>query len=386
MNNDYLEIRDFILDWKHVESGFLLMGIEAIITALIIGMVKHDLGIGIISFVAITVLFMIPIVGGILVLAYSLVESILIGTIVMNFSNPLAAWIVAIIAFFFLVSLHYAIIKINDEIKGYSLMLFEVLFIAFVLYVEIELLPVSIIFFVIATILAFIPIVRYIESIALSLFTASGFYYIALGTLNQASALGIAGFVFLYSIFLHILAHQKISWSGIAQNRKNQNDLIEFNAIKNQVYESYPELEKEFYYFKTHICQDDFERVFFESDWNSYINYLHNAQQMIEFNTWFEENKLYKYRNYNRDFAEKYAERRKRSEESANDTNSFNHNQEQGSSQNASIWFAGVSGLDELKKRYRDLLKIYHPDNFAGDTSITQQIQAEYDKYLQEFN
>ena len=30
----------------------------------------------------------------------------------------------------------------------------------------------------------------------------------------------------------------------------------------------------------------------------------------------------------------------------------------------------------DLKKRYRDLMKIYHPDNQAGDTKVVQQIHA----------
>lgn len=50
-----------------------------------------------------------------------------------------------------------------------------------------------------------------------------------------------------------------------------------------------------------------------------------------------------------------------------------------------SAWFVGIQTADELKKRYRDLLKIYHPDNQAGDTRAAQQIQEEYDKLLKEF-
>ena len=45
-------------------------------------------------------------------------------------------------------------------------------------------------------------------------------------------------------------------------------------------------------------------------------------------------------------------------------------------------WFAGIKSVDELKKRYRDLMKIYHPDNQAGDTNAVQQIQQEYEQLL----
>lgn len=48
------------------------------------------------------------------------------------------------------------------------------------------------------------------------------------------------------------------------------------------------------------------------------------------------------------------------------------HNQE---TYTETSWFAGISSEAELKKRYRDLMKIYHPDNQAGDTNTVQQIQ-----------
>lgn len=43
-----------------------------------------------------------------------------------------------------------------------------------------------------------------------------------------------------------------------------------------------------------------------------------------------------------------------------------------------SEFFRGVTNRAELKKRYLDLLKIYHPDNPAGDSNITRRIQEEY--------
>lgn len=43
-------------------------------------------------------------------------------------------------------------------------------------------------------------------------------------------------------------------------------------------------------------------------------------------------------------------------------------------------YFKNINNLDELRKQYRDLLKLYHPDNANGSTGITQQINAEYDQ------
>lgn len=44
------------------------------------------------------------------------------------------------------------------------------------------------------------------------------------------------------------------------------------------------------------------------------------------------------------------------------------------------LFFVGVSDESSLKKRYKDLIKIYHPDNLAGDTGTIQEINREYDK------
>ena len=42
-------------------------------------------------------------------------------------------------------------------------------------------------------------------------------------------------------------------------------------------------------------------------------------------------------------------------------------------------YFAGVKTVEELRKKYRELLKKYHPDNDGGSVEITQEINAEYD-------
>lgn len=44
-----------------------------------------------------------------------------------------------------------------------------------------------------------------------------------------------------------------------------------------------------------------------------------------------------------------------------------------------SIFFHGVRNPLSLKKRYKDLIKIFHPDNIAGDKEIIQRINKEYE-------
>lgn len=44
------------------------------------------------------------------------------------------------------------------------------------------------------------------------------------------------------------------------------------------------------------------------------------------------------------------------------------------------LFFVGVEDKQTLKKRYKDLLKIYHPDNLSGDVGTIQEINREYDR------
>ena len=42
-------------------------------------------------------------------------------------------------------------------------------------------------------------------------------------------------------------------------------------------------------------------------------------------------------------------------------------------------YFTGVKTVEELRKKYRRLLKKYHPDNENGSVEVTQEINTEYD-------
>ena len=44
------------------------------------------------------------------------------------------------------------------------------------------------------------------------------------------------------------------------------------------------------------------------------------------------------------------------------------------------MFFRGVRNPLTLKKRYKDLIKIFHPDNMAGDKDIIQRINLEYER------
>ena len=46
-------------------------------------------------------------------------------------------------------------------------------------------------------------------------------------------------------------------------------------------------------------------------------------------------------------------------------------------------YFAEVKSVEELRQKYRELLKKYHPDNEGGSVEITQEINSEYDRLFE---
>jgi chromosome segregation ATPase len=46
------------------------------------------------------------------------------------------------------------------------------------------------------------------------------------------------------------------------------------------------------------------------------------------------------------------------------------------------MFFVGVASEKTLKKRYKELVKIYHPDNLNGDDGTIQEINREYDRLI----
>ena len=50
------------------------------------------------------------------------------------------------------------------------------------------------------------------------------------------------------------------------------------------------------------------------------------------------------------------------------------------------LFFPGVNNMVALKKRYKELMKIYHPDNSCGDQEILIKINAEYEELKERFD
>ena len=56
------------------------------------------------------------------------------------------------------------------------------------------------------------------------------------------------------------------------------------------------------------------------------------------------------------------------------------------SGRDVSDLFQGVKNPLALKKRYKDLIKIFHPDNVAGDKEMIQKINIEYENLKHDFD
>ncbi len=56
-----------------------------------------------------------------------------------------------------------------------------------------------------------------------------------------------------------------------------------------------------------------------------------------------------------------------------------------GMGRDVSAFFGGVRNPLALKKRYKDLIKIFHPDNVAGDKEIIQMINIEYENLKRDY-
>lgn len=379
-----MDVRGFILDYEHIQSGFTLIGIEALIAAIIIGGTQGSWGIGILTFLIICGIFAIPLLGGILMLAFSLIESVFISMLLSNIASPIISWIIGIIVFVIAISLHQAAVGIDNLIFGYSLLLFEILIVSLLVYEQFQSLVLAIAAFLILLTCMFLPYIRYIESIVLSALTSIGIYYFAVESTGKMFSIVISILIFLPSMALCIVTNMQGGIDTVFKNMKINKEIrkheTEYEKLKIMLYAQYPNLEKEHYYYKTCVCKNEDELFSFEQDWRLYLENIENLQSnTVSFNNWFEENQRYIYSNYNRDFAKEYHK---------NQNTKDSHEDEEfvTNSQKLSEWFKGVCDSESLKKRYRDLLKIYHPDNNAGDTTITQQIQDEYNRLLAENN
>lgn len=382
MNSSLGEIKDFILGYDLVSGSIGFVIAETFIIALIIGSSTESLGWGIGSFIIMVFLYGIPLIGGVFSLLFSFIEAIVIGALLSTIGTSLGwSYFIGIVAFIILTRMHRIFGDVDNPVLfGYSFIIFNDILINGILYVLYGKVPLIIIVFVSVLVVAFIPVLRIAELVILGLGTSLFVFLATYNSLEVWQALLVAGFVLIYSGSSYFFAYIGVDYAGMVKSRKwqkiqEEND-YKISQIKLRLYGQFPELEKNYYYFYTEVCKTDFAKKQFNFDWNNYLEYLDNSTEIISFNEYFEQEKLYRTSHYNSDFARKHSEWKQ---------SAFRRGDQKKNSERESTYFTGVDSLESLKKRYRDLLKIYHPDNQNGDTTVSKQIQQEYDELLKKY-
>lgn len=80
-----------------------------------------------------------------------------------------------------------------------------------------------------------------------------------------------------------------------------------------------------------------------------------------------------------------FFEREKEKYGYGNARNDSNSSSSKATTVKGELFFCGVRDKSGLKRRYRELLKIYHPDNSDGDTETVAIINQEYEKLISRF-
>lgn len=371
---DDFGIAKFLKSYRFVDRSLWFVGLESMIVAFIIGMTKENVGWGIGSYIIIMLLYKVPVAGGVFAFVFSLVESMTAGFILSHYTSMAWAWIIGIVVFMTLVRAHQIYGDVGEISKGYSLVIFDSLVISSCTYIVCKNVIGSVVLFIVLIIMMFVPIMRVIESIILSLGTAVLVYYFASGSLDKPYLILVTLFSLIYTGISYAFAYELIDYKGMIRTSKQRKYMQEYvesmNDIRMSLYQQFPELEKKCYYFYTEVCQTEKEKEQFKYDWDNYLIYLNASGERISFNQYFEKEKLYRTSKYNRDYAKNSCN----SDEFGNDEKVDNKKENE-----KIVYFTGVDSIESLKKRYHDLLKIYHPDNQNGDERISKKIQEEYD-------
>lgn len=287
--------------------------------------------------------------------------------------------LIALFAFFLLVGMHKTYGQINCTALGYAMILFEEILIAGLIYSLNHELQLSTV--LILTAVFFLTCICFCRIIAIFLLIIASvglIYLYGQQFLDHTSIILFSTLILFYFCTVYLWAYLGNDYVGLYRQKKFRKMLEErmneFPDIKSRMYEKYPVLPGQYQYYQTSVCSNSEERREFDTDWNHYLIYLDSSSRNITFNQFFEKQKLYQIRRYKQNaYRTNIHHTTKKGKQNTAKPNM------QGGGINGISYFAGVNDMKSLKKRYRDLLKIYHPDNQNGDSSVSKQIQEEYD-------
>ena len=359
-------------------SAIKLSWLESIVLSILIGFYFKNVLLGFGTCFVLIILESVPLFSVVYILLFSLMESILLFRFMTNYLPMNQSSLIALLIFSLLVELHKTYGQVNCTALGYAMILFEELCIAGLLYTlnhEIQLSSVLIlaaVFF-----LSCIFFCRMIAAFLLTIASVGLLYLYGKPFLAHSSIILFSILSLSYSFTVYLWAYLGNDFIGSYRQRKFQKMLEakmnEFPDIKSRMYEKYPVLPGQYQYYQTSVCSNSEERREFDTDWKHYLIYLDSLSRNITFNQFFEKQKLYQIRSYKQN---PYRANPHRAAKQGNRASARPNIQ--GGVANGTSYFAGVTDKKSLKKRYHDLLKIYHPDNQNGDSSVSRQIQEEY--------
>lgn len=380
-----ISIKKLFFSDHFVNTTIKLSWLERILLSAMIGFYFKNilLGVGVCFFLII--LEAIPLFSVVYILLFSLFESIFIFKIIINYLPMNQSSLIALFSFFLLVEIHKTLGQIDCTALGYAMILFEEILIAGLLYSldqEIQLSSVLILAAVF-----FLSCIFFCRMIAICLLTIASvglIYLYGQSFLNRYNILLFSILTLCYLCTVYLWAYLGNDYIGLYRQKKFKKLMEakknEFPDIKSRMYEKYPALASQYQYYQTSVCNSSEERQEFDTDWKHYLIYLDFSSRTITFNQFFEKQKLYQIRKYKKNtYRTNPFHTTKQSNRS---TGKFDIKSE---NMNASTYFAGVNDMKSLKKRYRDLLKIYHPDNQNGDSSVSKQIQEEYESLSKKY-
>lgn len=365
-----------------------LVGIEAIFTGIIVGILKDSWLWGIGAWLLLQGIYFVPYIGSSVTIFTSVIEAIVTYEILasLDVSSETGRFFISLISFIILVFIHRQFAQTygdmdDDSQMGYGWLIFESIITAAFIHYYLDSTTWAIIIFILLLVLSFVPRVRVIEYIALSVW-AGLFVY---GEFNNivANKYAIIGAICIsiFSGIMYMLAFEKLDYKGYKkakEERKNlEEELVNNEILKVKMYQKYPALEKEYYYFYTIVCKNENEKAEFFDDWMRYLEYLDETDSWISFNDFFDIKKIYRYHFYNRDFAQK--------NQSAEQEYKNEFNNKESENEIEIVYFKGINSSDGLRKRYKELMKMYHPDNQYGDNDVCIIVQREYEYLIKKF-
>lgn len=380
-----ISLKKLIFQDSISNKALRLSWLESLLVSVLTGIYFKNILLGFVTCFVLILLEAIPLISCVYALLFSLIESMILWKATMHFLPLEQSCLASLVGFVLLVEIHKILGKINCTALGYAMIVFEELLIMGLRYLLTHQIQLSDILILAGVfLLTRIAFCRIAATVLLTIAATGLLYLYGRQFLDPLYLILLAALTFCYSCTVYLWACLGNDFIGLWKQKRFQKILEikekELPDIKSRMYEKYPVLAEQYQYYQTCVCHDGAERQAFDTDWKHYLIYLDSTSRNITFNQFFERERLYQIRTYKQNSYRVNPRHSAKHTSGKNPASDIAYQSQKGSS-----YFAGVNDMPSLKKRYRDLLKIYHPDNQNGDSTVYIQIQAEYDSLSRKY-